>query len=67
LRGQIDRNERPEAGLHVGDEKDEPVEAAQAARRRRERRLAALSLRARRRRGLGSDPAASVRSVGKAA
>ena len=35
LRGQIDRDERPETGLHVGDEEDEPVEAAQAASRGR--------------------------------
>ena len=34
LRRQIDRDERAEPGLHVGDEEDEPVEAAQAAARR---------------------------------
>jgi hypothetical protein len=29
LLGQIDRNERTEAGLHIGHEKDEPIKAAQ--------------------------------------
>ena len=33
LRRQIDRDERPEAGLHVGEKEDEPVEAAQALAR----------------------------------
>ena len=32
LRREIDRHERTETGLHVGDEEDEPIEAAQAAR-----------------------------------
>ena len=32
LRGEKDRDERAETGLHVGDEEDEPIEAAQAAR-----------------------------------
>ena len=31
-RGQVDRDERTEAGLHVGEKEDEPVEAAQALR-----------------------------------
>ena len=31
LRGEIDRDERTEAGLDVGDEEDEPVEPAKAA------------------------------------
>ena len=33
FRGQIDRDERTKAGLHVGQEEDEPVERAQAPRR----------------------------------
>ena len=33
LRGQVDRDEWTKAGLHVGDEEDEPVEPAQAAPR----------------------------------
>ena len=40
LRRQVDRDERAESGLHVGDEEHEPVEPAQAARRGM-RRLAA--------------------------
>ena len=42
LRGEINRDERPESGLHVGDEENEPIEPAQAALRRRERRLGPL-------------------------
>jgi hypothetical protein len=38
LGGQIDRNERPEAGLHVGQKENEPVEAALAFARGRRRR-----------------------------
>jgi hypothetical protein len=34
LRGQIDRNERTEAGLNVGEKEDEPVEATLAFARR---------------------------------
>jgi hypothetical protein len=34
LGGEENRDERSEAGLYVGDEKDEPVKATQAARRR---------------------------------
>ena len=33
LRRQIDRDERAETGLHVGEEKNEPVETAQTATR----------------------------------
>jgi hypothetical protein len=40
LRGEKDRDKRPEAGLHVGDEKDEPIKPAQAARGGRRRWLA---------------------------
>jgi hypothetical protein len=35
VRGQIDRNERTETGLDVGEKKGEPVEAARASSRRR--------------------------------
>ena len=42
LRCEKDRDERSEAGLHVGDKKDEPVEATQTARRRRERRFVSV-------------------------
>jgi hypothetical protein len=35
VRGQIDRDERPEAGLDVVEEKGEPVKAARACPRRR--------------------------------
>ena len=35
LRGEIDRDERSESGLHVGDEENEPIEPAQAPPRRR--------------------------------
>jgi len=42
LRSEINRDERPESGLYVGDEKNEPIEPAQAALRRRQRRLGAL-------------------------
>ena len=41
LRRQIDRDERPEAGLHVGEKEDEPVEAALALARGRRWRLGA--------------------------
>ena len=34
FRGEVDRDERAEAGLHVGEKEDEPVEAAQALLRR---------------------------------
>jgi len=53
--------------LHIGDEKDEPIKAAQAARRRPERRLAPVRLWTRRRRGLVRAPAALVSTVAKAA
>ena len=52
LPGQVDRHERAETGLHVGDEEDEPIEPAQAARRWPQRRLAACRCR-RRRQGFG--------------
>ena len=51
LPGEVDRHERAETGLHVGDEEDEPIEPAQAARRRMQRWLAAFGCRLRRRQG----------------
>ena len=60
LRGEIDRDEGPEAGLHVGDEEDEPIEAAQAAPRRRERRLGWLRRRSPRRLGRTRPAAAAL-------
>jgi hypothetical protein len=47
-RSRIERDERSETGLHVGDEEDEPIESAQAARRRMQRRLASFECRWRR-------------------
>jgi hypothetical protein len=44
LRGEKDRDERPEAGLYVGDTEDEPIKPAQAARRRRQRRFGCVRL-----------------------
>src|ERR1700683_1395872 len=34
LGGQVDRDEGAKSGLHIGEEKDEPVETAQALGRR---------------------------------
>ncbi len=34
---QVNRDEGPEPGLHIGEKEDEPVEAAQALARRRRR------------------------------
>jgi hypothetical protein len=45
LRGQKDRDKRPEAGLHVGDKKDEPIKPEAAAPRRRQRRVGLLGRR----------------------
>jgi hypothetical protein len=50
MRGQIDRDERTEAGLDVGEEKGEPVKAARARARRRLVRCGRGVLRCRRRR-----------------
>jgi hypothetical protein len=44
---QIDRDERTESGLDVGDEEDEPVEAALAGARARRRFSAAACRRLR--------------------
>ncbi len=54
LRGEINRDERAEAGLHVGDKENEPVEPAQAVPRRQQRRLRPFRLvRCRRRQTCG--------------
>jgi len=55
MRGQIDRNERTEAGLDVGEEKGEPVEAARACARRRIACCGRRLLRYRRRRKTSAD------------
>jgi hypothetical protein len=60
LRGEVDRDERSKAGLHIGDEKYEPIKAAQAARRRRQRRFATVCRLARRISHLVSERAALV-------
>src|SRR5262245_31273059 len=39
MRGEIDGDERPKSGLHVGDAEREPIESAQAATRPRDPRL----------------------------
>jgi len=52
--------------LHVGDEEDEPIEAAQAARRRRQR-FTAARLPVSSRRGLGCDPATLIPIVARTA
>ena len=67
LRGEKDRDERPKASLHIGDEEDEPIKPAQAARRRPQRRLRSAGLLAKRRRGSACDPVAPISTVAKAA
>ena len=72
LRRQIDRDERPEPGLHIGEKEDEPVEAAQALARRsgdgplwpaaRRRRIAADRPRRDRRHRSGLDRMSWVRA-----
>ena len=52
LRRQINRDERPETRLHVGDEEDEPIEPAQGARGGRGWRFAFSQRPVQRRRGL---------------
>ena len=54
-RRQVNRDERPEPGLHVGEKEDEPVEAAQA--------LAATATGPARRRRRCNDPRATGRSA----
>jgi hypothetical protein len=53
--------------LHVGDEENEPIEAAKAARRRRQRRFATIRRRDGWRYGIVSGPAALISIVAKAA
>ena len=67
LRGEKDRDERPKAGLHIGDEEDKPIKSAQAACRRPQRRLRSAGLLAKKRRGSACDPVAPISTVAKAA
>ena len=67
LRGEKHRDERPKAGLHIGDEENEPIKPAQAPRGRPERRLGPARLFAKRRRGFVFDPVAPISTVAKAA
>jgi hypothetical protein len=67
LRGQIDRNKRPETGLDVGDKKDEPVESAEALRRWFQRRFCSTWLIKLRGSGFIGAPAAVISIVAKAA
>jgi hypothetical protein len=67
LRREINGHERPEPGLHVGDEKDEPVESAEAFRGRCLRCFRSTRLTKRGRNGLAIAPAAVVWIVAKAA
>jgi len=53
--GQIDRDERTEAGLDVGEKKGEPVETARACSRRRIAYCGRRLLRCRRRRKTTAD------------
>jgi hypothetical protein len=55
LRGQIDRDERTETGLDVGEKEGEPVEAARACPRRRIACCGRRLLRCRRRRKTPAD------------
>ena len=67
LRSEKDRDEWAEPGLYIGDEEDEPIEAAQAARRGRQRRLVAGAFLAARRRRRGGNPALPIRPDAQAA
>jgi len=67
LRREVNRHKRPEAGLDVGDKKDEPVESAKAFRRRRQGRLRSPRLIKQRRAGLIGRPAAVISIVAVAA
>jgi len=67
LRSEKNRDERAEPGLHIGDEEDEPIDAAQAARRGRQRRLAAGRFLAARWRRRGDNPTLPIRPVAQAA
>src|ERR1700691_3434617 len=67
LRGEKDRDKRAKAGLHIGDEEDEPVKAAQAACGWSQGWLRSSRPLVRRRRGLACDPVAPILTVAKAA
>jgi hypothetical protein len=67
LRGEKHRDERAEAGLHVGDKEDEPIKAAQAASGRRQRRFAFARLLAARWCRRGGNPTLPIRPVAQAA
>src|SRR5580658_4224805 len=67
LRGEKDRDKRAKAGLHIGDEEDEPIKAAKAARGWSQWWLVPSRLSARRWRGLVCDPVAPISTVAKAA
>jgi hypothetical protein len=66
LRGEEYRNERPEAGLYVGNEEYEPIEAAQTAPRGRKGRRGALGLFVRRRSRRACAAAPSILIVAEA-
>ena len=66
LGGEEYRDEGAETGLHVGDEEDEPIEAAQAAPRRRQRRLGGVGPLARRWRGRAYATALPIMTVAEA-
>jgi len=63
LRGQIDRHEGTEAGLDVGEEEGEPVEAARARARHRIAGCGRGLLRGRRRHKLGAAAQAGRRQI----
>jgi hypothetical protein len=67
LRGEKYRNEGPETGLHVGDEEDEPIEAAQAAPRGRKRRPGGVGPLTRRRGRRACAAALPIMTVAEAA
>jgi hypothetical protein len=67
LRGEINRNERPEAGLDIRDKKDEPIKSAQALRGRRQRRRGGIRTIKRRRSGFIGARAVVVSIVAEAA
>jgi hypothetical protein len=67
LRGEKDRDKGPEAGLYVGNEKDEPIKSAQAARGGCRWWLAPVRPLASGGRGFACDPVALLLTVAKAA
>jgi hypothetical protein len=66
LGGEEYRDEGAETGLHVGNEEDEPIEAAQAASRRRQRRLGGVGPLARRWGGRAYATALPIMTVAEA-